>query len=55
MREYGYVHGGRGMFRCVWPSLVDLTGTKLYIRQRYNENHSNEISIFSSCGALGRP
>lgn len=40
---------------CVSPLLTDLTGTKLCIRQRYNENHSNEISIFSSRGAPGRP
>lgn len=42
-------------YACVRPLLVDLTGTKLCIRQRYNENHSNEISIFSSHGALGGP
>lgn len=56
---YGRPYMLMGMFRsvsvCVRPLLMDLTGTKLCIRQRYNENHSNEISIFSSRGALGRP
>lgn len=48
---------GWGIFGCVfmyvWPLLMDLSGTKLCIRLRYNENHSNEISIFSSRGVLG--
>ena len=50
---------GWGIFGCVSmyvrPLLTDLSGTKLCIRQRYNENHSNEISIFSSGGVQGKP
>lgn len=47
--------GGAYRCLCVNPLLMDLTGTKLCIRQRYKEKNSNEISIFSSHGALGRP